>query len=311
MRIVIEEIKSDGNWIMPSKGRCKEITGVMIEIENPRARLSRTETRGKPFSCLGELCWYLAKSNNLNFISYYIKKYRESADGNVIYGAYGPRLFNWKGINQVFEVISILKQKPHSRKAVIQLFDATDYIGQHNDIPCTCTLQFMIRNTKLNMITYMRSNDVFLGLPHDVFCFTMIQEIIARSLSVELGYYKHSVGSIHLYEENEGEASQFLGEGWQSTEMAMPPMPVGDQWPAIQAFLEAEEGLRTKGDIVIDLLDLEPYWADLIRLLQIFRYWKDNNKGEIIDLRNRMSSNIYNSFINSKLNRFQGLDCTI
>ena len=43
----------------------------------------------------------------------------------------------------------------------------------------------MIRSGQMDMITYMRSNDVFLGLPHDIFAFTMIQEIMARTLSVE------------------------------------------------------------------------------------------------------------------------------
>jgi thymidylate synthase len=37
------------------------------------------------------------------------------------------------------------------------------------------------------MVTTMRSNDAYLGLPHDVFCFTMLQEIIARSLGREIG----------------------------------------------------------------------------------------------------------------------------
>jgi thymidylate synthase len=308
MRLVIQEIMLNGIQIKPSKGSCKELTGVLLEIENPRARLSRTETKGKPFSCLGELCWYLARNNDLNFISYYIKKYEEYADGDIIYGGYGPRLFSWKGINQIDQVISLLREKPDSRKAVIQLFDAKDIIEPHNDVPCTCVLQFLIRNKKLNMIIYMRSNDVFLGLPHDVFCFTMIQEIIARSLSTDLGYYKHSVGSIHLYEENKFAASQFLEEGWQPTNMAMPPMPLGDPWPAIQYFLEAESSLRTGGELALDLSDLDPYWADLIRLLKVFRKSKNENMDEIIELQKEMSSNIYDSFINKKLSRFQGLN---
>ncbi len=69
MRSVVEEIQSNGERINPSKGECKELTGVLLELTDPRARLSRTETRGKPFSCLGELCWYLARTNELEFIS--------------------------------------------------------------------------------------------------------------------------------------------------------------------------------------------------------------------------------------------------
>jgi len=48
----------------------------------------------------------------------------------------------------------------------------------------------LIRNKQLHMLTNMRSNDAFWGLPHNIFSFTMIQEILARTLSVELGTYK-------------------------------------------------------------------------------------------------------------------------
>ena len=63
-------------------------------------------------------------------------------------------------------------------------------------------------------VHYMRLNDALVGLPHDVFCFTMLQEIVARSLSVELGGYKHAVGSLHLYKTHVDAAHQFLEEGW-------------------------------------------------------------------------------------------------
>src|SRR5450830_574644 len=88
MRSVIVEIFANGEYINPTKGRCAELTGVSLEITNPRARLSRTETRGKPFSCLGELCWYLAKTNAVDFISYYIPQYKEYAEEDVIFGGY-------------------------------------------------------------------------------------------------------------------------------------------------------------------------------------------------------------------------------
>ena len=66
------------------------------------------------------------------------------------------------------------------------------------------------------MVTNMRSNDAFLGLPHDFFSFTMIQEVLARTVNLEIGVYKHVVGSLHLYEENIEQAEQFITEGWQS-----------------------------------------------------------------------------------------------
>src|SRR5579864_9175289 len=114
LRYVIEEIQARGDRIRPTKGPALELTGVLLEITEPRARLSRTETRGKPYSCLGELCWYLAKTNKLDFITYYIPRYKDYADGDEVFGGYGPRLFNWRGLAQLDRVIQILKKKPDS-----------------------------------------------------------------------------------------------------------------------------------------------------------------------------------------------------
>jgi len=308
MHHVVEDILSHGVHINPTKGRAIELIGVLLELTNPRARLSRTETRGKPFSCLGELCWYLAKTNDLSFILYYLKHYKKYADGDVIYGGYGPRLFDWKGQCQLTNITELLRKNPYSRKAVIQLFDAVDIAEHHNDVPCTCTLQFMIRNDRLHLFVNMRSNDVIWGLPHDVFSFTMLQEIIARDLCIELGSYKHAVGSLHIYDPSVKGAKQFLNEGWQPTTMAMPPMPEGNPWPAIDILLESESVLRSGGsldDMTLDSVD--PYWADLIRLLQVFRSKKNRDAGDISTLKDKISSEIYYPFIDSILKKYDDL----
>jgi thymidylate synthase len=303
MRSVIEAIGSQGTRIHPSKGWATELTGVLLELTDPRARLSRTETRGKPYSCLGELCWYLAKTNKLDFISYYIPRYKDYAEGDEVFGAYGPRLFNWRGLNQLGNVTDLLRRKHDSRQAVIQLFDAHDIVGEHGDVPCTCTLQFMLRQDRLHMFINMRSNDAFLGLPHDIFSFTMIQEIVARTLSVEPGTYKHAVGSLHLYDTDAEAAQQFLGEGWQSTQAPMPSMPAGDPWSQVTLLLRAESAIRTTGTFDDDILgEAAPYWADLIRLLQVFRWKKgEGDADKIRELRGRMSSGIYLPFIDKML----------
>ena len=186
---VFQKLIACNNRVKASRGNNKELIGVLLKIRNPRARLSRTETRGKMFSCLGEFLWYLAGRNDLEFITYYIPDYKiHSDDGKTIHGGYGPRLMNMRGrFNQFANALNLLNKYPSSRRVVIQLFDAADIAAGHlKDIPCTCTLQFMIRNRKLHLFAYMRSNDAYLGLPHDVFAFTMLQEYMARILGVEL-----------------------------------------------------------------------------------------------------------------------------
>lgn len=83
-----------------TRGATGEILGVLIEIADPHARLSRSGDRGKLFSALGELLWYLSRGDELDFIGRYIGAYRkESADGVTIHGAYGPRLFAMRVID--------------------------------------------------------------------------------------------------------------------------------------------------------------------------------------------------------------------
>ena len=301
LRRVISKLLKSKNRINPTRGEATELTGVLLQITNPRARLSRTETKGTLFSCLGELLWYLAKTNDLAFIKYYLQDYeRNSDDGQTIHGGYGPRMFKMKGRhNQVGNVITLLRRKPDSRQAIIQLFDASDIAEEHKDVPCTCTLQFMIRNRCLHMFTSMRSNDAFLGLPHDIFAFTMLQEIMARTLCVELGIYKHYVGSLHLYEKHRNSARQFLDEGWQET-VPMPAMPITDPWPRLRVLLTAEAAIREGKKIHIRDLNLHDYWKDLARLLQIFRYFKNTESKKIAQVRRSMSTRVYDPYIEQK-----------
>lgn len=300
LRRVIEHLLSSKNRIEPTKGPATELAGVLLQITNPRARLSRTEAKGTLFSCLGELLWYLAGTNSLAFISYYLPHYKKfSDDGRTVWGGYGPRLFNQRGVNQVQNVIALLKRKQDSRQAVIQLFDAEDIVKPRKDIPCTCTLQFMIRRRRLHLFVSMRSNDAFLGLPHDIFSFTMLQEIVARSLSIEVGRYKHFAASLHLYDEHRKGAQRFLDEGWQ-TVIPMETMPIEDPWPAIAQLLKAEKTLRAGRGVDIESLKLHRYWIDLVRLLNVFRNFKDKNSKAMISDKKKLSSDVFGPYIDQK-----------
>jgi thymidylate synthase len=302
LRQVFEKVIRRGVTVRASRGETLELGSVLLRLSNPRARLSHTEKKGKVFSGLGELLWYLAGSNDLRFITYYLQQYDEdSEDGKTIYGAYGPRIFNLRGHDQLRNIVSLLTKKPESRRAVIQLFDADDLAEPRKEIPCTCSLQFMIRAGRLNMATYMRSNDAYLGLSHDVFAFTMIQEILARVLNVELGVYTHFVGSLHIYKKHRNAVQKYLQEGWQPTQnVAMPAMPNGDPMPSIQALLQAEAAIRRGRDRKWSLDDLDLYWQDLGRLLQVYRCFRDRNSKEITRIRKKMASSVYDQYITQK-----------
>jgi thymidylate synthase len=308
LRRVLQKLLLTKNRPKPSRGNTAELGGVLVRLKKPRARLSRTQKKGTIFSCLGELLWYLARSDAVEFISYYIPRYADEAEHGKILGAYGPRLFTMRGLNQIDHVIRLLRSRPNSRRAVIQLFNAEDLAEPEKpktEIPCTCTLQFLLRRERLSLFTSMRSNDAFVGLPHDLFTFTMLQEIVARSLGKDIGEYRHFVGSMHLYDADRGKAEKYLEEGWQPTQdVAMPAMPWGDPWKSIGLIVKAEAAIRGGKAVNAQSYDVEPYWKDLIRLLQIYNYTRPENRRKddrrISQLKRAMTTPLFDTYISRR-----------
>lgn len=136
----------------------------------------------------------------------------------------------------------------------------------------------------------MRSNDAYRGFPHDVFCFTMLQEIVARSLHLEIGQYRHFAGSMHIYEEDISKAELYLSEGVQPR-IEMPSMPNESPWPAIDTLRNAEAAIRRGDKVNASSLGLSPYWTDLVRLLQVFA--ARGNDDQIERLKNELNFKRY------------------
>ncbi len=287
--------------IRPTKGRATELRAADLNLTNPRARLSRSETRGRLFSCLGELCWYLSGSDRRDAIAYYISHYANLGKGDAVPGAYGPRFRAAHGIDQIQRVVRRLRDNVWSRRAMIQILDPADLVGD-DEPPCTCAMQFFLRDSQLEMLVYMRSNDVHLGFPHDVFAFTMLQELVARSLGAEPGLYTHFVGNLHLYERDRQAAQSFVQEGWQSN-ILMPPMPAGDPWESVEWLLGVEHALRAGADPLLVDFVAAPYWSDLARLLAIHALIKQRRAADIPGVRSGLSTSIYDIFITDRLNR--------
>lgn len=107
--------------------------------------------------------------------------------------AYGPRI-----ADQLSDVIWQLKSDPTTRQAILQIWRPTD-LTRNGDKPCTIMQQFMIRRNRLECHTYMRSQDVWLGLAVDAFVFTQLQQTVANFMELEVGKYVHHVGSFHAY----------------------------------------------------------------------------------------------------------------
>lgn len=186
----------DAPEISPRELKTKEIIAPQLILTNPRSRLAFHEDRRFNLKyALVESLMIFDMSNELKYFEKFNENIRQfSDDGGTLYGAYGKRI-----AEHIPELIYKLKNDYSSRQAVLSIYN-NDLIEKTKDMPCTLTLQFLIRDGKLNMITTMRSNDIMWGTPYDIFVFTTMQEIIANTLGIAIGWYTHRPGSLHLYE---------------------------------------------------------------------------------------------------------------
>ena len=182
----------------PRGMKTKEISPAVICMHDPRNRLMYNSHRkfNLPFA-VSEAILFFGNTTLLEFYSRYNKNVEQfSDDGKLARGAYGPRIYRF-----IEDAVNKLKKDPDTRQAVINIYNAADDIKVvTKDVPCTLTLQLLIRNNKLDLIMNMRSNDFIWGTPYDIFVFTIFQEVIANELKREVGNYYHIMGSLHVYE---------------------------------------------------------------------------------------------------------------
>jgi thymidylate synthase len=146
----------------------------------------------------GEALWILKGSDKLVDIEPWIPRMREfSDDGIFLTGAYGPRIHQ-----QMKYVIDTLVADRDSRQATLTTWNRCPPVSK--DIPCTVAMDFKIRQDKLHLSVFMRSSDVWLGLPIDIFSFTCIAYTAVIILqdtypTLEPGMLSITAASSHVY----------------------------------------------------------------------------------------------------------------
>jgi thymidylate synthase len=107
----------------------------------------------------------------------------------------------------------------------------------------------MVRDELLRMRVSMRSNDVWLGLPYDLFQFSSLHGAVAAALGVEQGTYVHTVGSMHIYERDIMRAEQFLdsytGQALPPAEQLWAPGSIDDISARARAILDGRDTTTT------------------------------------------------------------------
>lgn len=192
----IETLKDWGELSSPRGMSTMEITNAQIMIQRPWLIPFEVGNRSlRPFIGCIEALQLVGQVAAPNVVVKGSNAFQKFTNDEIFHGAYGQRVYG-----HLSEIVDLLKRDPDSRQAVLTIFNAATDLGRNkNDIPCTLNIQFMIRKNKLNMRVNMRSNDVFLGLPYDLVQFGALQGAIAKALDIEMGWYSHNVGSLHMY----------------------------------------------------------------------------------------------------------------
>lgn len=281
-RATLCEVYHEFEFINSPRGnREREIIGYSAKIKDSTDRFCMNPIRKQNIIFnYAEALWYLSGSNDLSFIEYYapsMKKY--SSDGMTLPGTgYGPKLLHFgdNNLNQIRRAIDIFDHDDRDSKRVfLQIFDANEDLYRRNiDVSCTLGLQLLIRDNRLHAVAFMRANDAYVGFLSDIFSFTFLQEYIASVLGCDVGSYTHTVGSLHVYDENVRRVEQVIRPTTESITTERPPrMPSGCTPELIEHILCLEGEIRRDRLLFTDLekLDLHPYWRAILGLFCLYR----------------------------------------
>ena len=203
---------------LKNKGtRCSPRGQPVIEIEDysytlpARVRYCNFESRKLNEEYIKrEFLWYL-RGNKMDLeILQYAKMWGGLVNGDgSINSNYGQYIFAKKQgqkISQFDNVIKTLVEDKDSRRASISILSRDHLVSSTKDVPCTYSLNFRIRDNKLNMSVHMRSQDAVFGMGNDAPCFSYIHEMIYVAVrdtaypDLEMGHYHHTADSFHVYE---------------------------------------------------------------------------------------------------------------
>ena len=210
----LSRIVARGSLVDPRGHVTRELVGEAFTIQFPRERFITVPYRqNNPFAAIVETVWMLSGRDDVAFLLPYLPRAADfSDDGQTWRAAYGPRLRDWKGTDQVGEVLRLLGADASSRRGVMSIFDPELDFGESKDIPCNNWLHWMVREGCLDLSIAVRSNDIVWGFSGiNTFEWSVLHECMARWLGVSVGRQHWLVSSMHLYERHRERTERILG----------------------------------------------------------------------------------------------------
>lgn len=135
------------------------------------------------------------------------QKLMSKTEGGKFDYTYSERI-NYK--DQLDKAIEALRDDEHTRRSMVMIFfpeDSQESAGFQTRVPCSISYQFLIRNNRLIVLYYIRSNDYFKHFAIDIWLTQAIQQYVVDCLSptypgLKCGSLNYYAGSFHAYNED-------------------------------------------------------------------------------------------------------------
>lgn len=190
------EDKYSVRLISPRGLSCIEMVQPVVHRIDPYYPLVTFKERKLSYRfAAAEALWIINGRNDVDFVARVNKNIRQFSDnGAVLAGAYGPKI-----INQLDYVVEKLIEDQDTRQATLTIWERNP--RKSRDIPCTVAMNFMIRGTRLHCQVFMRSSDVYLGLPYDMFSFSMVMRLVLSEFKTRIGAtpFNYKLGELCIY----------------------------------------------------------------------------------------------------------------
>lgn len=156
-------------------------------------------------SIIHELLWFIKGDTNVNYLQEHgVRIWNEWADEKGELGPiYGKQWRRWERpdgstVDQLGKAIDLIRSNPSSRRIIVNAWN----VGELLDMaltPCHCLFQFYVAEGKLSCLLYQRSADTFLGVPFNIASYALLTHMVAQVCGLDVGYFVHSFGDVHLY----------------------------------------------------------------------------------------------------------------
>lgn len=200
---LVRQALFEGDAVKPRGMLCHEILGGFATLNLNEGLFVWPARKLVLRLAIAEAWWMLSGRNDVETLAAVSPRMRQySDDGLTFFGAYGTRF-----VEQRSRIVQSLVDDRDSRQAVLTIWDKPNP-PPTKDLPCSVSAQWMIRGNSLHCIYTLRSSDLWLGWPYDMFTmscmsFHILLELRLRGYpELQLGRLFYRAGSMHVYEEN-------------------------------------------------------------------------------------------------------------